>query len=164
MFNVVKQLNVCSNLSDRIGFQVHALLDAPFVKCLAVFGGVLKVLVVCACEIVCAAEILLRAHVKVVMVDMVEHGVNACYRWDADWSGRQSCVYISVVRALDVQQVVVDTLQVKAFPCILDCRVGLEAFLQGIRRCGASGGCSTFRPPWASPRRWQSPRPRCWPV
>ncbi len=102
-----------------------------------------------------AAEILLGTHVEIIVMDVVEHGINACHCRDADRPWRQSWVAIGVVWTLDAEQVVVDALQVESLPGVFDGRIGLqEAFPQDIRHCEASDGCSTCRQSSVSHRCW----------
>ena len=58
---------------------------------------------VSAGKVVGAAEILLRTHVEIVVVDVVEHGINAGNSRDADRPWRQSWVAIGVVGAADAE-------------------------------------------------------------
>ena len=57
----------------------------------------MQVLLIGAGEIVRAAEILLGAHVEVVVVHMVEHGVDASYARYADGAWWKTWVLIRVV-------------------------------------------------------------------
>ncbi len=48
-------------------------------QCLRIFGCILQVLLVSAGKIMSAAEILLGAHVEVIVLYMVEYGIDTCY-------------------------------------------------------------------------------------
>ena len=87
---------------------------------------------VSAGKVVGAAEILLRTHVEIVVVDVVEHGIDAGNSRDADRPWRQSWVAIGVVGAADAEQVVVDALQLETLPGELDGRIGLKRHSLGI--------------------------------
>ena len=50
------------------------------------------------------------------MLYVVEHGVDACHRRDADRTWRKTRILIRIIRTLDIQQVVVDALQAKLLP------------------------------------------------
>ena len=57
---------------------------------------------------------------------MVEYGINAGNRWNADWARRKTWILVGVVWTLDVQEVVVDTLQFETLPGELDGWVSLQ--------------------------------------
>lgn len=73
-----------------------------------------------------SAEIFLGAHVDVLVLYVVEHGIDACHRRDADRTWRKSRILVRIIRALDIQQVVVDAFQAKLLPGELDGWVCLQ--------------------------------------
>ena len=76
------------------GFQNGSLLDSSFIECLGVFCRVLQVLLIGAGEVVGTAEIFLGAHVDVLVLYVVEHGIDACHRRDADRTRRKSRILV----------------------------------------------------------------------
>ena len=86
--------------------QNKSLLNSSLVECLGVFCRILQVLLIGAGEVVGTAEILLGAHVDVLVLYVVEHGVDACHRRDADRTRRKSRILIRIIRALDRKSVV----------------------------------------------------------
>ena len=60
-----------------------------------------------------AAEILLGTHVEVIVMHMVEDGIDTCYARNTDRPRWQTWVLVGIIRALDRQEVVVDALEVK---------------------------------------------------
>ena len=76
--------------------------------------------------VVCAAEILFGAHVKIIVANTIQYSVNTCNRRDADWARWQTWVLVCVVWALNIEQIVVYSLQVKALPGKFNCWVGLQ--------------------------------------
>ena len=107
-------------------FLIYRLLDSSFVECLGIFCSILQVFLIGAGKIVGAAEILLGAHIEILVLYMVEYGINAGNRWNADWARRKTWILVGVVWTLDVQEVVVDTLQFETLPGELDGWVSLQ--------------------------------------
>ena len=73
----------------------------------------------------CATEIFLCTHVQVVVLHEIQHCVYSGNRGYADGARGQSGVDLGVVRAVYVQQIVVDALEVEALPCKFYGGVGL---------------------------------------
>ena len=80
---------------------------STFIKGLSISGCVLKMLFVCACKVVCTGKIFLCAHIKIVVVNVVQYGIDTGYGRYFYRTGRQSCIFICVVWAVYVQQLVV---------------------------------------------------------
>ena len=59
--------------------QNKSLLNSSLVECLGVFCRILQVLLIGAGEVVGTAEILLGAHVEIIVLDEVENSVNASH-------------------------------------------------------------------------------------
>ena len=53
------------------------LFYPSLVQRLAIFGSVLQMLVIGASEVVGAAEVFFGAHIQIVVLHIVEHGINA---------------------------------------------------------------------------------------
>ena len=66
---------------------------------LLVATGILLMLCKVDREVMCAAEIFFGAHVEVVMMLVMENGINADHRRDADGARGQSLIDIGIVRA-----------------------------------------------------------------
>ena len=73
-----------------------------------------------------AAEILLGTHVEIIVMHMVEDGIDTCYARNTDRPRCQTWVLVGIIRALDRQEVVVDTLEVESLPGIVNGRIGLQ--------------------------------------
>ena len=67
-----------------------------------------------------AAEILFGTHVEVIVMHMVEDGIDTCYARNTDGTRWQTWVLVGIIRTLDRQEVVVDALEVESLPRILD--------------------------------------------
>ena len=63
------------------------LFDAPSVEGFRVFGGVGQMFAVGACKVVRTGKVLFGAHIQVVVLDMVQHGVDT-------GDGRVGCVFV----------------------------------------------------------------------
>lgn len=87
------------------------LLDAAFVQRLAVSGGVLKVLLIGAGEVMGATEILFGAHVEVVVLHGIEDSVEASNRRNTDGARGKARIAIGVVGTVDGKHGVIDALQ-----------------------------------------------------
>ena len=68
---------------------VYFLFDSALVECGRIFGGICKMLLIGACEIVSAAEIFFGAHIEVVVMHHVEHGIESGNRRNANGTGRK---------------------------------------------------------------------------
>ncbi len=62
-----------------------------------------------ACKVVRTGKVLFGAHIQVVVLDMVQHGVDTGDGRDTDGAGRQAGVPVSIVRAFHVQMIVVNS-------------------------------------------------------
>ena len=83
------------------------LFDSALVECGGISCRVLKVFLVCLCEIMCAGKVFFCAHIEVVVVYVVEHRVYCCYRRNLDWAGREADILICVVRTVYGQLLVI---------------------------------------------------------
>ena len=84
-----------------------------------------------------AAEILLGAHIQIVVVHTVEDGIYTDNAGNTYRSGRQSRVLICVIRTFNAQQLIVDTMQIELFPRKLYRRIGIPfgySELRSIKR------------------------------
>ena len=82
------------------------LLDASAVECRVVSHGIAVVFAQCAGKVVIAREVLLGAHIEIVVRGVVEYGINGSFRGDAYGAGRESCVEIGVVGRWGVEVLV----------------------------------------------------------
>ena len=87
------------------------LPDVPFVQCLLVSAGIGLMLCERMRKIVCAGEILLCAHIQVIVMRIVQHAFDGMDRCYADWSGRKPLYFIGIVRAVRFQMLVQDASQ-----------------------------------------------------
>jgi len=60
-------------------------------------------------KVVGAREILLGAHIEVVVMRIIQHGIQAYYRRYAYRTGRQTAMDISVIRGVNIEVGVEDT-------------------------------------------------------
>ena len=76
-------------------------------------------------EIVGAREVLFGTHVDIVVMLVVEHSIDACNRWYADGTRRQTSHAVGVVGRLDLQMFVEHTSDGEVANSEDDCRVAL---------------------------------------
>ena len=124
--STVKWGVICFCLFDLIILFLLVLFDTSFIECLAVLGSILQVLLVSFGEIMRSAEIFLCAHIEIVVMHMIEHGINASNARDANRAWRKTGILIGVVWTVDMQEIVVDSLELKLLPCELDGWIGLQ--------------------------------------
>lgn len=85
------------------------LFDTSLVEGFRVFGSVSQMFAVGACKVVCTGKVLFGAHIQVVVLDMVQYGIDTDDGRDTDGAGRQADVPVSVVGAFYVQVVMVNS-------------------------------------------------------
>ena len=73
-----------------------------------------------------AAKIFLGTHIQVIMVIHVQHGINSGDRRYADWSWRKTWIYVCIIGAMDVEQIIIYAFEREIFPCELNSWVGLQ--------------------------------------
>ena len=71
-------------------------------------------------EIVGSAEVFLGTHIEVVVMHVIQHCIDARDGWNTDRSWRQTGILIGIVRTVDMQEIVVDSLEFKLLPSELD--------------------------------------------
>ena len=54
-----------------------------------------------------AAKIFLGTHIQVIMVIHVQHGINSGDGRYTDWSWRKSRIYVCIIGAMDVEQIII---------------------------------------------------------
>ena len=74
----------------------------------------------------CAREVFLGAHVQIVVGCAIQYSVDTCHRCNLDGAGRQTGILIGVIRTVELQHVVVNTLDCEIFQGKLDGRVSLK--------------------------------------
>ena len=61
-------------------------------------------------EVMRTAEVFFCTHIDIVVMHIVQHGVNGSHRRDADRSGRKSAVLVGVVRAVNREPLLINTV------------------------------------------------------
>ena len=84
----------------KMATAASGLLYATHVQGFAVFGRVVPMFLICTCEIVRTAEVFFRAHIKVIMMDKVEHRIDTGHRRNTDRAWGQADVDIGIIRAV----------------------------------------------------------------
>ena len=110
----------------------HCLFYTAFVECLCIFSGIFHVFLVGFGEVVGATEIILGAHVEIVVMNAIEHSINTCDGRNADRAGREPRVFVGVVGALDGEQIVVDAFEFETLPSKFYRGVSLQRHTFGI--------------------------------
>ena len=110
----------------------RCLFYAAFVECLCIFSGIVYVFLVGFGEVVGAAEILLGAHVEIVVMNAIEHSIDTRDGRNADRAGREPRIFVGVVGALDGEQIVVDTFEFETLPSKFYRGVSLQRHAFGI--------------------------------
>ena len=77
-------------------------------------------------QVVRTGKVLFGAHIQVVVLDMVQHGVDTGDGRDTDGAGRQAGVPVSIVGAFHVQMIVVNSPEGEIVQGELHRRVGLQ--------------------------------------
>ena len=83
-------------------------IDFPFIECIPITLCIAVVLAQCGGEVVCAREILLCAHIEIVVVRIVEYCIQPDGGWNAYRTGREPLMQIGVVRRLYLQMLIGD--------------------------------------------------------
>ena len=112
--------------SEIRGCSAGLLPYAPVVEGFGIFAGVEHMGAVVGGKVVCPGEIFLGAHIYIIVLRVVQYGINARHRGDADGAWRKSCMSVGVVRTVAKQVFVKDSAKGKIAEGEFHGRVGLE--------------------------------------
>ena len=100
--------------------QTVSSMDVQLIELLLIAFGIFQMFSLGDCKIVITRKILFGTHINEFVLLVVEHGIKGSDRRDADRAGRQTCIFVGVVRRVGTQLESIDALEGEIVQGIFD--------------------------------------------